>query len=649
MHEKNANFERFSRVVLLLLIDIVCCFLAFMIATWFLHSAVEGGYAPLFRATSVPGGELKSYFTITQVSVFTIIFLISFWIFRLYSSIWSVSGLNEGIMVLAGVGVGALGCIFINFVLQYLPADYNPGFHNSGRTGIALASMILCAMVFFTRFGYRIIRHLINESSHKSYIDKKPTLIVGAGYFGAYVHSQITSGQSASDCVTVGFVDDNLAKVGMRIDGVKVLGTTENIPAIVKKKRIQEIIIAIPSISAQRQTEIVNICRETKCHIRLVTPLRELNDIPTMRDIRDINISDVMFRPEVDLDVRSIESYIEHKCVLVTGGGGSIGSEICRQTALFYPARLVIFDIYENNAYELYCELKQRHPWLDVSIRIGSVRDKARLDAVMEEFHPDIVLHTAAHKHVPLMEDSPAEAVKNNVLGTLNVLRSAEAYGVKRFVQLSTDKAVNPTNVMGATKRITELIVQQFAANSVMRCMTVRFGNVLGSHGSVIPLFEKQIKAGGPVLVTDRNITRFFMTIPEAAQLVLQAGALGETGAIYVLDMGEPVKIYELAEKVIRFHGYEPNVDMPIEITGLRPGEKMYEELLTPDELNAMEKTAHGRIFKAHPEQIDSTVFWEKIDELLELASMNSRGVIDCIAEIVPNFSHGEKEEQKPA
>ena len=649
MHEKNANFERFSRVVLLLLIDIVCCFLAFMIATWFLHSAVEGGYAPLFRATSVPGGELKSYFTITQVSVFTIIFLISFWIFRLYSSIWSVSGLNEGIMVLAGVGVGAFGCIFINFVLQYLPADYNPGFHNSGRTGIALASMILCAMVFFTRFGYRIIRHLINESSHKSYIDKKPTLIVGAGYFGAYVHSQITSGQSASDCVTVGFVDDNLAKVGMRIDGVKVLGTTENIPAIVKKKRIQEIIIAIPSISAQRQTEIVNICRETKCHIRLVTPLRELNDIPTMRDIRDINISDVMFRPEVDLDVRSIESYIEHKCVLVTGGGGSIGSEICRQTALFYPARLVIFDIYENNAYELYCELKQRHPWLDVSIRIGSVRDKARLDAVMEEFHPDIVLHTAAHKHVPLMEDSPAEAVKNNVLGTLNVLRSAEAYGVKRFVQLSTDKAVNPTNVMGATKRITELIVQQFAANSVMRCMTVRFGNVLGSHGSVIPLFEKQIKAGGPVLVTDRNITRFFMTIPEAAQLVLQAGALGETGAIYVLDMGEPVKIYELAEKVIRFHGYEPNVDMPIEITGLRPGEKMYEELLTPDELNAMEKTAHGRIFKAHPEQIDSTVFWEKIDELLELASMNSRGVIDCIAEIVPNFSHGEKEEQKPA
>ncbi|MBR0135391.1 MAG: polysaccharide biosynthesis protein, partial [Clostridia bacterium] len=334
------------------------------------------------------------------------------------------------------------------------------------------------------------------------------------------------------------------------------------------------------------------------------------------------------------------ENYIEHKCVMVTGGGGSIGSEICRQVAVFYPSMLIIFDIYENNAYELYCELKQRHPWLNVVIRIGSVRDKARLDTVMDEFHPEIVLHTAAHKHVPLMEDSPAEAVKNNVIGTMNVLSSAEAHGVKRFVQLSTDKAVNPTNVMGATKRITELIVQQFAENSVMRCMTVRFGNVLGSHGSVIPLFEAQIRSGGPVLVTDKNITRYFMTIPEAAQLVLQAGALGESGAIYVLDMGEPVKIYELAEKVIRFHGFEPNVDMPIQITGLRPGEKMYEELLTEDEQNAMEKTAHGRIFKAHPEPIDSEEFKEKIEELCQLAEMNSNAVVDCISEIVPNFNH---------
>lgn len=648
MDEKRANIEKYSRVVSLIVIDAICCFVAFLLATWFLHSAVEGGYAFPFRATTVPNGPLKDYFTISQVAIFTAIFIFSFSLFRLYSSIWSVSGLNEGIMIIAGVGVGTVICLLINLLFARIPFLSNLGFHNTAKAGICLAAMFLCAILFLTRFGYRIVRRILIEAEGNGRNGaKKPTLIVGAGYFGAYVHSQISNGQSASDCFTAGFVDDNMAKRGMRIDGVKVLGTSEDIPAIVKKKRIQEIIIAIPTLSAKRRAELVTICRETKCHVRLVTPLKELNDTPTMRDIRETNISDMMFRPEVDLDLRSIEGYLEHKCVLVTGGGGSIGAEICRQVALFYPSKLIIFDIYENNAYELYCELKQRHPWLDVVIRIGSVRDKARLDAVMDEFSPEIVLHTAAHKHVPLMEDSPAEAVKNNVLGTLNVLKSADEHGVKRFVQLSTDKAVNPTNVMGATKRITELIVQQFAENSIMRCMTVRFGNVLGSHGSVIPLFEKQIQSGGPVLVTDKEITRYFMTIPEAAQLVLQAGALGETGAIYVLDMGEPVKIYELAEKVIRFHGYEPNVDMPIEITGLRPGEKMFEELLTPDEMNAMEKTAHGRIFKAHPEPIDSEVFDEKLEELISLAEINSKGVIASIAELVPNFKHGPEQENE--
>ncbi len=649
MTEKRVTIERWSRVISLISLDVISCFLAYVLATWFLHSAVEGGYGFPFLAATTPGAALHPYFGNIQVAVFIAIYVASFALFRLYSSIWSVSGLNEGLMVLAGIAVGTAGCLLINFVLSFIPFTRGIGFRNSSRAGICLAGMFLCVFVFLTRFGYRIIRRLVQDASAGSNEDKKPTLIVGAGYFGAYVHSQITNGQSAPDCVTIGFADDNKAKLGMRIDGIKVLGTTEDIPAIVKKYRVQEIIIAIPSISAQRQAEIVTICRETKCHVRLVTPLRELNDAPTMSDIREIKITDILFRPEVDLDLRSIEGYLEHKCVLVTGGGGSIGSEICRQIALFYPAKLIIFDIYENNAYELYCELKRRHPWLNVIIRIGSVRDKARLDAVMDEFHPEIVLHTAAHKHVPLMEDSPAEAVKNNVFGTMNVLKSAEQHGVKRFVQLSTDKAVNPSNVMGATKRITELIVQQFARRSVMRCMTVRFGNVLGSHGSVIPLFENQIRSGGPVLVTDKDITRYFMTIPEAAQLVLQAGALGETGAIYVLDMGEPVKIYELAEKVIRFHGFEPNVDMPIEITGLRPGEKMYEELLTPEEQKAMERTAHGRIFKAKPEPIDSEVFNEKLEELYELAEMNSPAVVECIAEIVPNFKREEKNTEKTA
>ena len=638
----NTGVARVSRVLSLILLDIVCCIAAFALATWFLHMAVEGGYGLLFKASSVPNGPLEAYFTNIQAGVFVALFILSFACFRLYSSIWSVSGLNEGIMAIAGVGVGTCLCLMVNYLLSLFPETYKLGFRNSERTGILLAGIFICMMVFVTRFGYRGVRRILNSIGRNKNKDKKATLIIGAGYFGAYVQSQINNGQSATDCYLVGFVDDNKSKLGMRIGGVKVLGTSKDIPAIVKQKHVEEIIIAIPSLSSKDRAELVTTCRDTKCHVRIVSPLNELSEKPSMKDLNEINISDMLFRPEVNLDVRSIEGIIEHKCLLVTGGGGSIGSEICRQAAVFYPATIVIFDIYENNAYELYCELKQKRPWLNVVIRIGSVRDKDRVDAVMEEFHPDIVVHTAAHKHVPLMEDSPAEAVKNNVIGTINVLESADSHGVKRFVMLSTDKAVNPTNVMGATKRITELIVQQYARKSIMRCMTVRFGNVLGSHGSVIPLFERQIKQGGPVLVTDKNITRYFMTIPEASQLVLQAGALGESGAIYVLDMGEPVKIYELAEKVIRFHGYEPNVDMPIEIIGLRPGEKMYEELLTDDEQNAMEKTAHGRIFKALPEPVDAEAFDDKLAELCELARMNSSAVIDCISEIVPNFDHKE-------
>ena len=646
MTRKNMDIEKTARIVFLILLDIVCCIIALALATWFLHMAVKGGYAPLFMAAAYSGGPMYPYFTHVQAAVFVLVYIVSFALFRLYNSIWSVSGLNEGIMAIAGVGVATLFNILINFALSYIPFFYEMGFHNRSRAGIVLAGIFIAIFIFITRFGYRFIRRKLGESGRVSDPEKKPTLIVGAGYFGAYVHSQLQNGISAPDCVTAGFIDDNRSKVGMRIDGVKVLGTTEDIPNIVKQKHIKEIIIAIPSLTQKRRAEIVNICSGTDCHVRLVTPLSELNDKPTMKDLNEVNITDMLFRPEVDLDVRSVESFIEHKTILVTGGGGSIGSEICRQAAPFYPAKIVIFDIYENNAYELLCELKQRRPWLDVVIRVGSVRDKARLDDVMEEFHPDIVLHTAAHKHVPLMEESPAEAVKNNVIGTINVLKSADEHGVKRFVMLSTDKAVNPTNIMGATKRITELIVQQFAKQSVMRCMTVRFGNVLGSHGSVIPLFERQIKNGGPVTVTDKEITRYFMTIPEAAQLVLQAGALGESGAIYVLDMGEPVKIYELAEKVIRFHGLEPNVDMPIEITGLRPGEKMYEELLTQEEMDAMEKTAHGRIFKARMEPVDPELFRERLDELCELARMNSDAVVDCISELVPNFRHENAAEQ---
>ena len=351
-----------------------------------------------------------------------------------------------------------------------------------------------------------------------------------------------------------------------------------------------------------------------------------------------------MSRDEVHLDTEEIHKYLTDKVVLVTGGGGSIGSELCRQIIRYRPKQLLIFDIYENCAYELEMELRNKIGRdLPIVTLVGSIRDKHRLDEVMDIYHPQVVFHAAAHKHVPLMEISPAEAVKNNVLGTKNLLTSASTHGVERFVQLSTDKAVNPTNVMGCTKRICEMLIQTFAQNTTMKCMAVRFGNVLGSHGSVIPLFESQIREGGPVTITHPDITRYFMTIPEAAQLVLEAGALARSGSIYVLDMGQPVKIMELAEKMIRFYGYEPGVNMEIRITGLRPGEKLYEELMMDTEADKMQRTDHNKIFVAPPLQIDLGVFYQQLLQLEEAAEHNDDKVVTQLQNIVPTYHPNRK------
>ncbi|MEG1524976.1 MAG: nucleoside-diphosphate sugar epimerase/dehydratase [Clostridia bacterium] len=616
----SVSLERISRVIVLVVLDLLLILAAYTLSLCLVFTGEEYTYVFPFRVN----GQMA--FTYVQIVLNTAVYITCFAVFRLYGKPWADGSAGENIFLLAAIGTATGIILLINIF-----------FGNDYKLSLFLAGVLLIPLVLFIRYAYRILMRSCWMMQNKANSGKSPLLIVGAGFYGAFVQSQILNGTEKGSYVAA-FVDDDLKKIGTKIRGVTVRGTTSDIPKLVNQLGIREIILATSAINEKRQSELVTLCKSTKCRVRMVSPIRDLDAKPSMQDIREISIDDILFRPEVKLDKESIAAYIQHKTVLVTGGGGSIGSEICRQTASFYPARLVIFDIYENNAYALQMELKRKFPWLNVCIRIGSVRDKCRVDDVMTEFCPDLVVHTAAHKHVPLMEDSPTEAIKNNVRGTLNVVRSAGEHHVKRFVQLSTDKAVNPTNVMGASKRITELIVQDYAKCSSMQCMTVRFGNVLGSYGSVIPLFENQIKSGGPVQVTHPEITRYFMTIPEAAQLVLQAGALGESGAIYVLNMGEPVRIMDLAEKLIRYYGYTPNEDMPIEIIGLRPGEKMYEELTLDEEEQSMMETTHNRIMKTKPLTIDDEAFPVKLTRLLEAADQNDSALLTYIKDLVPNF-----------
>ena len=495
--------------------------------------------------------------------------------------------------------------------------------------------MLLVLIVSLIRFSYRIARTLHNSINNKK--RKINTMLIGAGEAGRLLINEINSNKDGFDNRIRCIIDDDDSKKGILLKGIPVVGNRKDIEKQCEKYKIQEIIIAIPSASSEKIGLIVDECQKTKLEIKILPQLSKIVGTPTMKNVRKLSYEDFLDRKEIVVNLHEITNNIKNKTILVTGGGGSIGSELCRHIAACKPNQLIIFDIYENNAYDIEQELKRKYPKLSQKTIIGSVRDYDRLETVFKEYKPEVVFHAAAHKHVPLMEESPNEAIKNNCLGTLNSVKLADKYKVKKFVLISTDKAVRPTNIMGASKRICEMIMQAYDKKSKTEYVAVRFGNVLGSNGSVIPLFLRQIEEGGPVTVTHKEITRFFMTIPEAVNLILQAYVYANGGEIFVLDMGKPVKIYDLAKKIIRYKGLEPDVDIKIKITGLRPGEKLYEEILMEEE--GLKSTPNKLIHIGQPIKFDEEKFLKKLDKLIEQAYKNGSNIKESVAKIVDTYN----------
>ena len=616
--DENINTQKLLRIACLLLADIVIINL----------SAVA---ALLLRFELSPAQASEAGFMSSVMSYMwlnTLITVIIFWIFGLYNSLWEFAGVHELVRIaLASACSGA--AVWFGMLLSGLPVPRSYPF---------IYILVLFVAASFPRFIYRLLR---NQRAASKQGTRRRTMLIGGGAAGAMVIREFQN-SSHSENQVVCVIDDNPSKRGALLMGVPIVGDREKIESTVQKYGIEEIVLAIPSAQLKDRTELISICQRTGCRLKTLPALYQLaNGEVSVKKVRDVDIVDLLGRATVDVDMSGIADYIKDKTVLVTGGGGSIGSELCRQIAKHGVGRLVIFDIYENNAYDIQQELKRRYPALDLVVLIGSVRDRKRVFNVMDAYRPELVFHAAAHKHVPLMEDSPAEAIKNNVFGTLNVAEAASEFGAKRFLLISTDKAVNPTNVMGASKRMCEMVIQMMNGRSETEYVAVRFGNVLGSNGSVIPLFRRQILAGGPVTVTDRNVIRYFMTIPEAVSLVLQAGAYATGGEIFVLDMGDPVRIDDLARNMIRLSGFEPDVDIKVEYTGLRPGEKLFEEILMDAE--GMEKTANNLIYIGHELDVDREKFMTQLAELSEVDERDGQAIRDCIERIVPTYyRHGQ-------
>ena len=568
---------------------------------------------------------------IQLIVVWVILTLIVFNICKLYHSVWRLASVSD---------LRAIGSAYVVLIPVYLLSSFFMQIRMPISYYLIGYILSFCATVgirFSYRLYYSMINHLKNDFAKKDG-EHDRIMVIGAGAAGQMIVKELLNSDELHTKICC-FIDDNKYKKGRVMEGIPIVGGRYDIPAMVKKYKINSIIYAIADAPAQDRKEILHICNETGCRLQRIPGIYQLiNGEIKVNQLKKVDVLDLLGREQHQIDNTEVFELLSGKTVLVTGGGGSIGSELCRQIAKADPKQLVIFDIYENNAYNIQQELVKKYPNLNLKVLIGSVRNTKRINSVMQTYKPDVVFHAAAHKHVPLMEESPNEAIKNNSIGTYKTALAAAAVGVKRFVLISTDKAVNPTNIMGASKRLCEMVVQMMNRHSETEFVAVRFGNVLGSNGSVIPLFKEQIAAGGPVTVTDKNIIRYFMTIPEAVSLILQASCYAQGGEIYVLDMGEPVRIDDMARNMIRLSGFTPDVDIKIEYTGLRPGEKLYEELLMNEE--GLQSTKNSLIYIGKPIEMDDELFQKQIKELEEASKEESDHIKELVAEIVPTYKY---------